>query len=104
MARQIFIRPPARQDLIDQYLFIAQGNGEAADRFLEMTDETLSDLSQMSEMGNLQKFRNPKLANVRKWRVRHFEKHLIFYRPIESGIEILRIIYATRDIEALFEE
>ena len=31
-----------------------------------------------------------------------FDSHLIFYRPFESGVEIIRVIHAKRDIEGLF--
>ena len=30
------------------------------------------------------------------------KKYLIFYRPAESGIEIIRVLHAKRDIDALF--
>jgi toxin ParE1/3/4 len=36
------------------------------------------------------------------WRVAGFPNHLIFYRPVESGVEVIRVLHAKRDIEALF--
>jgi toxin ParE1/3/4 len=36
------------------------------------------------------------------WRVKDFEKYLIFYRPQKDGIDVLRIIHGARDIEELF--
>lgn len=104
MAKPVIICPLAQQDLIGQYVYLEERSEGAADRFLDMVDKSLADLSQMPQMGNLQEFKNPKLAGIRKWRVPHFEKHLIFYRPIENAIEVIRILYASRDIEALFEE
>lgn len=38
------------------------------------------------------------------WQVRGFENYVIFYRPIEHGIEIVRVLHAARDIAAVFEE
>lgn len=32
------------------------------------------------------------------------DDYLIFYRPIESGIEILRVVSGYRDLDALFDE
>lgn len=32
-----------------------------------------------------------------------FTSHLIFYRPINYGIEVVRVIHGARDIERLFE-
>jgi len=44
------------------------------------------------------------MSGSRVFPVRGFGKHLVFYRPVEDGIEILRVIHGARDIEALFEE
>lgn len=32
-----------------------------------------------------------------------FPNHLIFYRPVEDGIEVLRVVHGAQDIEAIFE-
>jgi plasmid stabilization system protein ParE len=29
---------------------------------------------------------------------------LIFYRPVERGIEVLRVLHAARDIAAVFDD
>jgi len=47
---------------------------------------------------------NPEFTGVRMWRVKGFRRYLIFYRPIEDGIEIVRVIHSSRDIAALFGE
>lgn len=104
MTKKIIVRPSARQDLIEQFAFIDERSQETADRFLEMFDRTLGELSKMPEMGSPQQFNNPHLKGVRRWRIHDFEKHLIFYRPVDDGIEILRVLYASRDIAAIFEE
>jgi toxin ParE1/3/4 len=36
--------------------------------------------------------------------VRDFPSYLVFYRSTESGIEVLRVIHAARDIAAIFDE
>ena len=41
-------------------------------------------------------------GDVRMWRVTGFPSHLIFYRQTEGGIEIIRVLHAKRDIDALF--
>jgi toxin ParE1/3/4 len=64
----------------------------------------VNDLSVMPEMGTIQHFLNPRFAGIRRWRIRSFEKYLIFYRPLEDGIEVVRVIHAARDIESIFED
>lgn len=104
MKNRIFIRPLAQEDLIEQCVFIGQGSENAALRFLEMSEKTFEELAEMPNMGNPHPFNNVRLTGVRRWRVRDFEKHLIFYRPFEDGIEIVRVLNASRDIESLFKE
>jgi toxin ParE1/3/4 len=38
------------------------------------------------------------------WPDRGFDKHLIFYRETDEGLEIVRILHTARDINALFGE
>jgi toxin ParE1/3/4 len=38
------------------------------------------------------------------WRVRGFDRHLIFYRPIADGIEVNRILHSSRDVAAVLEQ
>ena len=33
-----------------------------------------------------------------------FEAYVIFYRPLDNGVEIVRVIHGSRNIESLFRE
>jgi len=37
------------------------------------------------------------LANVRKWRVKGFDNHLVFYEPRPDGVSIVRVLHAASD-------
>jgi plasmid stabilization system protein ParE len=37
-------------------------------------------------------------------RMKSFKKHLIFYRLLPNGAEVIRVIHGARNIEELFEE
>jgi toxin ParE1/3/4 len=41
--------------------------------------------------------RRAELAGMRKWRVKDFDNHLIFYQPRPDGVSIVRVIHAARD-------
>ena len=41
---------------------------------------------------------------MRVWPVKGFDKYRIYYRPLGDRIEILRILHAARDIDAIFED
>jgi toxin ParE1/3/4 len=57
----------------------------------------------MSGIGERWPSANPRLAGLRVWRIEGFEKHLIFYRAADNGIEIIRVINAARDIDHVLE-
>src|SRR5262249_50004800 len=100
---RIIIRVAAERDLVEQFLYLAENASvEVARRFFAAADETFEKLSEMPMMGTLQHFSKRKYARIRKWRVRGFEKHDIYYRPIRRGIEIARVIHSARDIRQIF--
>ena len=102
MSGRIVRTARADRDVVEIGLFIAEDSIEAADRFLEAVETTFLALAEMPRMGALRTFRNPRFAGVRMWRVKGFEKYLVFYRPVKDGIAVLRVIHASRDIESLF--
>ncbi|BAY12273.1 plasmid stabilization system [Calothrix sp. NIES-2098] len=55
-------------------------------------------------MGRLYKVQNPRLKGLRKWVVKDFKKYLIFYLQADENIQIVRILYARRDIERILEQ
>ena len=102
MAR-VLKRLSAKRDLTDHFVFLAENASiDVARRFLQAVNASLLELSQMPEIGMVRAFRNPRYSGVRKWAVGGFERYLIFYRPIENGIEVLRLLHGARDIENLF--
>jgi len=56
----------------------------------------------MPAMGMAKEYFDPALTGVRMLRVAGFDNYLIFYRPVENGIEIIRVLHAKRDIDSLF--
>jgi toxin ParE1/3/4 len=92
----------ALQDLDEQAAFIEADNPDAAIRFLDAANNTFAFLLRTPRAGRAWESSNPTLKELRVWRVRDFEKHLIFYRPTEDGIQVVRVLHASRDIERLF--
>ena len=90
------VRPAARRDLIQHFAYIAENSSVAtARRFETAARATFAELAQSPGMGAPRKIANfPKL---RMWRIRGFEKYLIFYEPLAGGVEIMRVIHAAQD-------
>lgn len=88
---------PASRDIESIIDFIAGNSGfDAAERFLNKINEKCRTLANFPNMGR----RRDELApSLRSFPV---DDYLIFYRPVEGGIEILRVVSGYRDLDALF--
>jgi toxin ParE1/3/4 len=102
MSRNIFRRAQAIVDLAAIVDEIARDRPRTAERFLKAANEAVELLATMPEAGGLCEFCSPLVQDMRVWPIRKFKKYLIFYRPIENGIEVIRVLYGGRDLESLF--
>ena len=103
MLRRVFRRPAANRDLIDCFVYIGKDSEESAARFLKAAEQTFLEIADMPGMGIVTSFGDFEGSNFRRWRIRGFENFLIFYRPLEDGIEVIRVLHGAREIERLFE-
>ena len=101
MTRKIVIRPKASDDLDEQFAYIAEDNMDAALRFFDATRETISQLAKMPGVGS--SVQKSSLVGLRKRAVKGFNKHLIFYLTQDDCIEVLRILYAARDLPTVLD-
>jgi len=93
-------RDRAVQDIVELADFIALDSIQAADRFLEATEGAFHLLAENPNAGAQRTFHSATLRGIRMWPIRGFEKHLIFYRRIPDGIEVVRVLHTARDISA----
>ena len=90
---------PASRDIETIIDLMADNRGfDAAERFLKKINQKCKNLATFPKMGRK---RDELLKDLRSFPV---DDYLILYRPIEEGIEILRVISGYRDLSALFEE
>jgi toxin ParE1/3/4 len=102
---RIIRRPAAIEDLVahGEY-YVEQGSPEAAVRFLGAADMAFEQLARRPGIGAPRRYRTPQLSGLRMWPIPGFEKHLVFYRQIEDGIEVVRVLHGARDLRHLFEK
>lgn len=93
---QITRRPLATADILDIWDHIAEDNVAAADRWVDQLDETFGLLSTQPLMGRA---REDLAASLRSF---PFGRYVIFYEPIEDGIDVVRVLHSARDIDAVF--
>jgi toxin ParE1/3/4 len=105
MAR-VLKREAAKRDLIQQWIWYAENaNIEVADRFLTAADSTLNLLSTQPESGAVFFVPKPELQGMRRFPVSDgFEKILLFYFPVQDGVDLVRVAHGSRDLERLLAE
>jgi toxin ParE1/3/4 len=85
----------AEQDLFGIWTYVARDNVAAADRLLARIDEAFAMLLRNPELGErVDRFR----PGLRAWSV---VTYVIYYRPIDEGIEIYRVLHSARKAEDL---
>ena len=91
-------REAARRDIVEHFVYLAEEAGlDAAERFLTNAEASFNDLAQQPQMGAPLTLKRPDLANVRKWRVKGFDNHLVFHEPRPDGVSIVRVLHAASD-------
>jgi toxin ParE1/3/4 len=91
-------RPLAAADIFDIWDHIAEDSIEQADRWVDKLDEKFKLIATQPLMGRT---RVELAANVRSF---PFGRYVIFYEPIEGGIDVVRVLHSARDIDAVFGE
>lgn len=91
------------EELVNLSFYIAKDNKDVAQLFLNACDEAFRFLAVNPGIGSIRNFKNAHLLQVRMWRIKDFEKYLIFYQPLEKGIKVLHIFHSARDYKGIFE-
>ena len=95
--KQLRVSPAARTDLDDIWFYIAQDDVSAADKFIHAIVSRFPKLAAMPQLGRRREELSPRLRSFPVGR------YVIFYRPLEKGIEIARVLHGSRDFPPLFE-
>ena len=93
---RILRSPEAENDLDEIWWFIAQDNPGNADKLIDEIESTSRKLARFKSMGRNRDELHPGLQSF------PVGKYLIFYMPINGGIEIVRVLHGMMDIDALF--
>jgi toxin ParE1/3/4 len=88
----------AAEDLESIYDFISRDSPARADRFVRRLEVACQRLADMPGMGRAWPNLGP---NVRKF---PFGEYLIYYRPSDGGIEVVRVLHGARDIRRAFRQ
>jgi toxin ParE1/3/4 len=104
MTKRIVITPKASADIDGHFEYLAQYNLETALNFFDAARQTFAQLARNPSIGSPYITKNPAFQGLRRWTVKSFRTQLIFYFDRDDCIEIIRVINAARDIEAIFQQ
>ncbi|MFE1745773.1 type II toxin-antitoxin system RelE/ParE family toxin [Coleofasciculus sp. H7-2] len=96
MSKFYILTAPAKQDIDNIISFLFSRNPGAAEGFLDQIEEKFQNIANFPNMGRRRDDLNPPLRSF------PIDNYLIFYRPIENGIEVVRVISGYRDIDTVF--
>lgn len=86
---------PARDDLLQIWLYVAEQNVEAADRLIERIDRTVRLLARHPMLGEAVPQYRP---DLRRFTVGNY---VLYYEPIESGVRLIRVLHGARKADDL---
>jgi plasmid stabilization system protein ParE len=104
MSLAILKRPQAERDIEEAFVFIAEADFDSGLDFLFAVEQSLEFIAANPLVGSRRSFAVPGLENVRMWRVKSYEKHLLFYLVHEHAIELVRLIHSARDYRKVLED
>jgi len=95
--RIVKISASAAEDLKDVWDYVAQHNENVAGKLIKEIKNKLLLLRDNPLVGREQ---NQFLVGLRSFVVKSY---FIFYLPLDDGIDVLRVMHGSRDIESIFE-
>jgi toxin ParE1/3/4 len=81
---------PARDDLLQIWLYVAEHDVGAADRLIDRIDRTVRLLARHPKLGESVPQYRPEL---RRFTVGNY---VIYYEPFESGVRLIRVLHGAR--------
>ncbi len=95
--KQVLKRPLAEADLEETWDYIAEDSPERASNFLRKLYAKMQILAANPSIGRK---RDELLPGLRSF---PYGNYVIFYLPIKNGIEVVRVLQGSRDIEQVFQ-
>ncbi|MCD6197693.1 MAG: type II toxin-antitoxin system RelE/ParE family toxin [Deltaproteobacteria bacterium] len=99
----IFKTPAAEEDLINLWRYIAQDNPAAADRVHQSAEKTFESIADMPGIGTAYRSKRAKLHGLRFFPLTQYPNYVVYYREIDNGIEIVRVLHAHMEKERRLE-
>ena len=90
-------RPQAETDILEIWDYIAEDSMVEADRWVDRLDERFALWATQPMMGRSRDELAPGVRSLA------FGRYAVFFEPLQDGIDVVRVLHGTRDIDANFE-
>ena len=90
-------RPQAAADILEICDYIAEDSIVEADRWVDRLDEKLALWATQPMMGRSRDELAPRVRSL------PFGRYVVFFEPLSDGIDVVRVLHGSRDIDATFE-
>jgi toxin ParE1/3/4 len=87
----------AKSDLVEIVLDLRSHSPEAAKRFRTAFEEKCRILADFPLMGREREELGPSLRSIA------ITPYIVFYRPLDDGIAVARVVHSSRDVTKLFD-
>jgi len=98
---RVQIERAAETDMAEIVTYLQEQQPATALRFVRDIRKAFTFLAEHPEAGRKYETTHPLLQNLRIWRVKGFERYLIFYRVGQASLLIERVLYGGRDLEGI---
>jgi toxin ParE1/3/4 len=90
-------RPQAAADILEICDYIAEDSIVEADRWVDRLDEKLALWATQPMMGRSRDELAPRVRSL------PFGRYVVFFEPLSDGIDVVRALHGSRDIDTSFE-
>jgi toxin ParE1/3/4 len=90
-------RPQAEADILEIWDYIAEDSVVDADRWLDRLDEKLALWATQPLMGRARDELAPGIRSLALGR------YVVFFEPLQDGIDVVRVLHGSRDIDTTFK-
>lgn len=93
---RVTLRPQAEIDILEIWTFIADDSVIAADRWIDELHDRLALWSSQPKMGTARDELGPGIRSLPTGR------YVVFFEPLADGIDVIRVLHSSRDVDQIF--
>jgi toxin ParE1/3/4 len=98
--RELIVRPQANRDLAKHADYLGRGHRDVGRRFLLAARATFRELVKTPGFGEPYEIADLELSGLRRTSASGFPNHVIYYRPTDRAIEVIRVLHGAQDAES----